>query len=130
MAFPKGAKRPADAGRKKGTPNKKTQDLMAKCQELDVDPFEILLRFAKGDWDGLGYESSVRVAGVSKDGEPFYEDTIPPDLRAKCAKDACEYIHPKRKAIEHSGAVDTGLQSIIDDLSGKSPAELKKIVNG
>jgi len=39
---------------------------------------------------------------TTKDGSTFEELTISPELRQKSAKDACEYLFPKRKAIEHS----------------------------
>jgi hypothetical protein len=114
------------AGRKKGTPNKLTQDLMSKCEELGVDPFEVLLHFAKGDWKTLGYDTETRLVSASEFGE-ITEYTITPELRAKAAKDACEYLFPKRKAVEHSGSIDTGLQSMIESLEGKTEDELAKI---
>jgi hypothetical protein len=129
MSFKPGHKRPENAGRKKGTPNKLTQDLMAKCDELGVDPFEVLLHFAKGDWKTLGYETETRLVSTSEHGD-IYENTITPELRAKAAKDACEYLFPKRKAIEHSGALDMGIKNIVDDLTTKTEEELKKLANG
>lgn len=81
-------------GRKKGTPNKLTQDLHQIAEELGVNPFEILLRFAKGDYEALNLPECTS----------FGAPTIPPELRQKAAKDACEYLFPKRKAIEHTGA--------------------------
>lgn len=81
-------------GRKKGTPNKFTQDLHELAQEMGVNPFEVLLNFAKGDYKAL------RLPETTAFGSP----TIPPELRQKAAKDACEYLFPKRKAIEHTGA--------------------------
>jgi len=73
--------------------------LLDKAKELGVDPFEILLRFAKDDWQGLGYtkaEQTIHTAG----GGHYVERTISPDLRAKCASDACQFMLPKLKAIE------------------------------
>lgn len=81
-------------GRKKGTPNKFTQDLHLIAQEMGVNPFQILLSFAIGDCEGLGLPETTA----------FGAPTIPPELRQKSAKDACEYLFPKRKAIEHTGA--------------------------
>ena len=54
---------------------------------LDCNPFEILCRFANGDYGGLGLKKR----------------DIGPDLRFLAAKEAAQYIHPKRKAVEHSG---------------------------
>lgn len=84
-------------GRPKGSVNKKTQELMDKAAELGVNPFEILLLFAKGDYEALGYEKYQ----FKRFGENVVEElTISPDLRAKCAEKACEYLYSKRKAIE------------------------------
>lgn len=98
MTFKVGDKRPEKAGRKKGTPNKATQTLQEIADSLGIDPFKILLYFAKGDWEALGYESpEIQKCSM---GNTYYEPVIPPELRQKSAKDACEYLYPKRKAIE------------------------------
>lgn len=85
-------------GRKKGTPNKRTQTLFQKAQELGVDPFEILLLIAKGDWKALGYDSS-EIQLLSK-GIPYFVDRISLQMRQSAASDCCQYMLPKRKAIE------------------------------
>lgn len=85
--------------RAKGIPNKSTKLLEEKAKSLGVDPFDILLKFAAGDWQGLGYDNEVYVmenaAGGTKIGY-----TITPDMRLKAASEACQYILPKRKAME------------------------------
>lgn len=87
-------------GRPKGVPNKRTQDLIELAEKHECNPFEILLLFAKGDFDALGYEKhQIR---ITKDGGTEMELTISPELRQRSAKDACEYLFPKRKAIEHT----------------------------
>lgn len=106
-------------GRAKGTPNKSTQSLMEKCERLGCDPFEILLRFAMGDWKGLGYEAQQALKQVTEGGEHIYEDVIPPELRQKSAKEASEYLYPKRKAVEISGDEDKGFRIILEDYQSK-----------
>lgn len=101
MPFEKGHKKVG--GRKKGTLSKAQQSLREKADELGIDPFEILLLFAQGDWEALGYTSAERVVNETEGGALIYEDTIPPQLRQKSAKDAAEYLYPKRKAVEVSG---------------------------
>lgn len=86
-------------GRKRGTPNKRTEPLIERAEKLGIDPFEILLHFAKGNWECLGYESATTTAFTNA-GIEFEEPTISPELRVTAAKAACEYLHPKRKAIE------------------------------
>jgi hypothetical protein len=87
-------------GRQKGTPNKKTQDLLNKAEELGVDPFEILLFYAKRDWEALGFESP-EIEKAGKDGQVFYEDRITAKMQMDAASEACQYLFPKRKAVEH-----------------------------
>jgi hypothetical protein len=91
MAFTKGAPKPPGSGRKKGTVNKDSLPLKEKAQALGVDPFEILLHFAAGDWKSLGYEDDKNLAG---------DYIIQPQVRVKAAGDACQYLHPKLKQIE------------------------------
>lgn len=93
MAAPIGHKR--WGGRQKGTPNKTTSLLQEKTQELKIDPFEILLYFAAGDWEALGYEAEK---AITENGVKY---TIEPSVRARCAAEACSYLYPKRKALEH-----------------------------
>lgn len=114
----KGKPRDPGSGRKPGTPNKNTQDLMAKCEELQCDPFQILLYVAKADWKALGYESGQKVKTISEDNGPIFEDQITLEARLKAAKDLCEYLYPKRKALEVSGAMDA-IHVIIEDYTTK-----------
>lgn len=89
MARPKNDGKGRLGGRKKGTPNKNTQSLIDKANELGVDPYEVLLLFAGDKYKELGYKKKQNG-----------ESPIPPSLRASCASDACQYIHPKRKSID------------------------------
>lgn len=43
MAYPKGAPRPPGAGRKPGTPNKRTL-AEAACARAGIDPFDLLVK--------------------------------------------------------------------------------------
>jgi hypothetical protein len=77
--------------------------------KLGFDPFKTICLFAMGDWEALGYDSSVEVK-QSKDGEStFLQYTITPELRAACAKDACRYLYsPKPSSVDLSA--DEGIQ--------------------
>ena len=101
MTFKVGEKRPESAGRKKGTPNKQTQTLQEIAERNECDPFEVLIWFAKRDYVSL--ELPEWTDRIGKDGAFVREATISPELQQKSAKDACEYLYPKRKAIEHTG---------------------------
>lgn len=91
-------------GRKEGTRNRDTQwaiDLAAK-QEMHV--FEVLLKFANRDHKALGLdEKTIKYVGKGDNIQAQEELTISPELQQKSAKDACEYILPKLKSVEHSG---------------------------
>lgn len=93
---------PKTGGRVKGTPNSKTRHLLEKAEKLGVDPFEILLLYSKRDWQGLGYDRQTETK-VLKDGGTIEVDIITPELQLNAAKEACQYLHAKRKAIELSG---------------------------
>lgn len=104
-------------GRQKGTPNKDGVPLMQKAQELGIDPFEVLLRFAAGDWKTLGYDAEKFVAGVNEYGS-WEKHTIDPAVRMKAASEACNYLFPKKKAIEHSGEAANMLAQTLAHLFG------------
>lgn len=93
------SKKPKHRGRAKGTPNKRTQHLLDKAEELGVDPFEVVLLFAKGDWRALGYKSEYQEKSAGG-GATYKELTITPELRQKSAADACKYLYPQRKAVD------------------------------
>lgn len=117
--FKKGHKK--NGGRKKGTPNKITRDLFEKAEELGVNPFEILLRFAKGDWAGLGYNSPTKTISAGM-GITIEVDQIDSEIRMQAAAKACEYLFPKRKSIDVTSdghAVDfTSLAALAEKVSG------------
>lgn len=124
---------PKYGGRKKGVPNKRSELVADKAAALGIDPFEILLLFSRGDWKSLGYDSEKDVVGVSKFGEPIVKRVISPELRAGMAADACQYLHPKRKAIELTGAdggpVVTQTQIDTSNLSDEELAVLEKALS-
>ena len=95
------AGRQKTGGRKANTPNKKTVEAQAIADRLKVDPFELLLLYAKRDWKRLGYksENSIRMVNDTVIEEPV----ISPELAASSASKACEYLLPKRKSVEVTG---------------------------
>lgn len=88
MAKLKGS--PKTGGRKKGTPNRLTQDVIARLQDLDFSPIDELV--------GM-----------------YREPSTPPNEKIAIARDIAQYVYPKRKAVEHSG---TGAPLIIQ-IDGK-----------
>lgn len=80
-------------GRQKGTPNKVTQDILARCEEMGCDPMKILMEFA------LHHPEDSR--------------------RFEAAKELCQYIYPKRKAMELTSGDEKGFKLIIEDYTSK-----------
>lgn len=105
MGAPKGRKKAG--GRAKGTQNKKTLALYGSIEErskaLGVDPFEIMLLFAKGDWRALDYPSEMRETRAIDGKVVKGTEYITPAMRLDAAKDACKYLYAQKKAVEHSG---------------------------
>lgn len=108
-------------GRAKGTPNKNALPLVQKAKDLGVDPFEVLLLFAKGDWKALGYKHETMTVGFCKETtEEIWDYTIRPDVRARAASMACEYLYPKRKALAEEVEVkDAGIKIVLENYSSK-----------
>lgn len=98
---PKGRPKPPGSGRKKGTRNKQTEDAQALADRLGVDPFAILLHYASRNYDALRLPTTRTRFTAS--GMPYEEDTIPPELAQKSAKDAVPYLRPVLKSVEVSG---------------------------
>lgn len=102
-------------GSRKGIPNRRTLNAEMKAKELGIDPFECLLLFVKGDWEKLGYDSAKYVASIGEHGV-VEKWTIDPAVRAKAAMEACNYLMPKRKAIEHTGEGGGAIALTLTDL--------------
>lgn len=80
MPFKKGEPRPKNAGRKKGTPNKKTQDVTDKLEAMGCDPIEGMAKIAEKAFEDADYQ-----------------------LAGNMYKELAQYVAPKRKAIEVTG---------------------------
>ena len=85
MAFVKGQPRPLNAGRKKGTPNRKTLERMAR-----EDAAKLLE--AKALENDLPLDHMLRV---------MRDPTVEPHRRDAMAKAAAPYVHPTLAAVAH-----------------------------
>lgn len=94
MAFQKGHK--LATGRPKGSKNQNRLIVEIIANKYKQHPFEILMNFATGDWQALGYDNETYVlenaAGGTKIGY-----TISPEMRLAATKEACQYLVAKRK---------------------------------
>lgn len=101
---------------RKGIPNKITSSARELAEKMGVDPLNILLLFAKGDWAALGYKEETRITQDGDNGTK-YEYHIEPNVRMKAAESACRYIYPTQKAVEITSPDDGGLRIVIEDFS-------------
>ena len=88
---------PKTGGRQKGTPNKRTQALIAAINEVCPD-----------------YDPVIAMAVIANDeGQDL-------SLRVQCHKEVAQYIHAKRKALEVDieGGLDIGVREV--NVSGTS----------
>jgi hypothetical protein len=84
-------------GRKAGTPNRRTQELVLRLEALGVDPV-------------LG------LAEIAKD------PTVSVDLRARVLTDLMQYVWPKRKVLDVSADAQQPISIRIGIPSKTSPA--------
>jgi hypothetical protein len=105
MAYPKGSPRPIGSGRKKGTPNKRTLMVNELMDKVGVDPLEIMLRIAAGDWKGLGYDNETYVLENAQGGTKIGY-TITPEMRLSAAKEAAQYLYCKKKEEPIDDSID------------------------
>lgn len=96
-------------GRKKGTPNKRTSDLLEQIQSR---------------WPG--YDSVLALVELAHDLE------LPVELRFQCHKEIAHYIEPKRKAVDVSGEFGLSHEAALELLdfrtvvvNGIKPEDLK-----
>ena len=66
---------PKTGGRVRGTPNRKSADLLRRLKRMGCDPIEGLARIA-------------------------LDPEIRPELRVRCFAELAQYVYPKRKAVE------------------------------
>lgn len=78
-------------GRPKGVPNKMTLDLIAICEAKGINPFEALLEMAMTSEDE--------------------------GIRMQALKEVCQYVLPKRKAVEHTGVVNLELSKKAEEFA-------------
>lgn len=96
--FTPGTPKPATSGRRPGTPNRATREAQALAEELGINPFEVLLRFAAGDTEALGLKPYVDGKGRQRD------PMVPLDLRMQAAAAATRFLLPQLKSVEVAGA--------------------------
>ncbi len=109
--FKPGEPRPANAGRKKGTPNKKTQEFMAMLENNNFDPGEEMVALFQKQM--AIYEARMNQKNAKAIGRPNLAGALVALGDASTTlNNICQYAYPKKKAIEHSGEV--GVRTFAD----------------
>ena len=97
------------SGRTKGTPNKRTVEVIERLTALDCDPIAAMAKAVSMDALTLAIEGGyIDAADAKKDPIGCRVracDLYPPELRLKMASELAQYVAPKRKAVEHSGEI-------------------------
>lgn len=94
-----GGRRPG-AGRKKGSPNKKTAELQKAVEESGVTPLEFMLNIMREPITGLEPKDQLQAMM----------------LRFEAAKAAAPYVHPRLSSVDMKASV-TSHEASIDDLA-------------
>jgi hypothetical protein len=82
-------------GRKRGTPNKKTQELLGLLEEKNFNPAEKLISVYR-----RAIKSFDNSKGSSGQGPDMTFKYL--EIAEKAASDLMQYVYPKRKAIDHT----------------------------
>lgn len=100
-------------GRTKGTPNKKTLDVIDRLNKLKCDPIEGMARIAMNDVPcdtceetgriKIDETSDVELCPTCNGAGKLFSSV---ELRGQMYKELAQYVAPKRKAVEISGNLD------------------------
>lgn len=100
--FEAGKPRLPNAGRKKGTPNKRTLTIMERVEASGLDPIDVMLELMRDP------DKSIAMTA---------------------AKEVAQYIYSKRpQGIHVSGSLTPSVQREVEELSGKTDEELDQII--
>lgn len=78
------------------------KSLKATLNRLNCRPEEVLAWITTGDWQKLGLPAPTIISNDGKGGQ-HERPAITVEVRQKAAAELMSYMHPKLKAIEHSG---------------------------
>ncbi len=113
MGFKKG-----QGGRHKGSVNKRTRNIEEMAAACSVDPFQVLLWVAEGNWKALGYDAPSKISYTSA-GIEFEEPNVKLDDRISAAKAASKYLYSEKKAVELGTGESAIRIEIVDYVSEK-----------
>ena len=110
-AFKPGTPKPASSGRKKGTPNKKTLEFQLILQNNNFEPGEEFIYL---------YREQMKIFQQRKQDENLSGMLEALSYAAQTLNNICQYVYPKKKAIEHTGEI--GVKTFADFMAAGSIA--------
>lgn len=110
------AKGKKTGGRKKGTKNKFMFKPEVTAENLGIDPFELCLKYAVGDWQGAGFQEE-HIFIEKPDGAVAARPSITPEMRFAAIKEACKYLYPTKQSTDIK--VPEGIKIIVEDYTKK-----------
>ncbi len=114
MPFTKGHK--LSKGRPTGSKNKFTFNAEELARNLQIDPLELCLHIAAGDWKGAGFPDEF-IFIENPEGSVKARPCISPEMRLAAAKEAAKYMYSAKQAVQVSG--ELGLKIIVEDYLSK-----------
>lgn len=102
-----------EGGRPKGVKNTRTRMVEDIAGKFELDPFEVLMMVAVGDWKGLGYDAATKVS-YSAAGIDFEEPNIKLTDRVQAAKEASKYLYSQKQSVALSTG-EAGIKIIVED---------------
>ncbi len=103
-------------GSRKGCKNKHTFQVEEIAHKFRVEPFEIMMRIASGDWEFFDFPSPTKMT-FTPQGIEIEELNIPMELRGKMAEKACRYLYSQKQAVEVTAP--EGIEIIVRDYMAK-----------
>jgi len=104
-------------GRPKGAKNKRTLEVEIIANRFKINPFEVLMMIAAGDWKGLGYKAKTRKV-FTNSGDVNEEENVPLEQRNMAAREATKYLYPQKNKVELSTGQE-GFKIVVEDYSEK-----------
>lgn len=108
----RGGARPG-SGRKPGTQNTKTQELVAKALRQGITPLEVMIEAMRFHYDA---HKRALAEAIERDAlRQYHAPSL--DLAAAVAKDAAPFMHPRLNAIAVTGKDEGPIQ--VEDVSAR-----------
>ncbi len=107
---------PKIGGREKGTPNKKSLEFQSILEKHNFNPGEALVEI---------YKKQMEIFNLMREKRPYAltNASILLEKAGVTVNNICQYVYPRKKAIEHSGEV--GVKTFADFIAAGAGVEKK-----